>query len=64
MLKWKVLKKLFVTAEHWKRRCTVLFYVEIIVERKAKQEKEREIVRVLSNEGEGRKKWSLKNVIN
>ena len=42
----------------------MLFYVEIIVERKAKQEKEREIVRVLSNEGEGRKKWSLKNVIN
>ena len=37
----------------------MFFYVEIIVAtkvgRKAKQEKERERVRVLSNEGEGRK---------
>ena len=45
----------------------MFFYVEIIVatkvRRKAKQEKVLEKVRILSNEGEAWKKWSLKNVI-
>ena len=46
----------------------MFFYVEITVATKvglkAKQEKEREKVRVLSNKDEGWKKCSLKNVIN
>ena len=46
MLQLNVLNKLFVTAKHWKRRCTVFVYTDIIVApkvgRKKKREKERE----------------------